>query len=409
MTLEDAQALDADDPFAPLRDRFALPEGVIYLDGNSLGALPKAATERVAATVTSEWGDGLIRSWNTAGWIDAPARVGAKIAPLIGAQPHEVIAADSTSVNIYKLLVAALGARPGRRVILTEPGNFPTDLYLAQGIAATFPGVEVRAVERDRIVAAIDADTAVVLLTQVHYKTAAKFDMAAVTAAAQAAGALMLWDLSHSAGAVAVDLNGCNADLAVGCGYKYLNGGPGAPAFLFVAERHQVALQSPLTGWMGHAAPFDFGDDYAAAEGVKRFLCGTPPILGLAALEAALEVFTDADRAALFRKGQALCDLFIALVEERCAGFGLTLATPRNPAARGSHVSFAHADAWPIMSALIDRGVIGDFRAPDLLRFGFTPLYLGFADVWRAVEMLRDILATRAWDEDRYRMKAAVT
>lgn len=409
MTLEEAQALDATDPFAPLRDQFALPDGVTYLDGNSLGALPKAASERVASTVASEWGEGLIRSWNAAGWIDAPARVGAKIAPLIGAQPHEVIAADSTSVNIYKLLVAALGARPGRRVILTEPGNFPTDLYLAQGIAATFPGVEVRAVEREGIVAAIDADTAVVLLTHVHYKTAAKFDMAAVTAAAQAAGALMLWDLSHSAGAVAVDLNGCNADLAVGCGYKYLNGGPGAPAFLFVAERHQAALQSPLTGWMGHAAPFDFGDDYAAGEGVKRFLCGTPPILGLAALEAALEVFADADRAALFKKGQALCDLFITLVEERCAGFGLTLATPRDPAARGSHVSFAHPDAWPIMSALIDRGVIGDFRAPDLLRFGFTPLYLGFVDVWRAVEILQEMLATRAWDEDRYRMKAAVT
>lgn len=409
MNLAEAQILDAADPFAPLRERFALPEGVIYLDGNSLGALPKAAGERVAATVADEWGAGLIRSWNAAGWIDAPARVGAKIAPLIGAQPHEVIAADSTSVNIYKLLVAALQARPGRRIILTEPGNFPTDLYLAQGIAATFPGVEVRAVERDSIVAAIDADTAVVLLTHVHYKTAAKFDMAAVTAAAQAAGALMLWDLSHSAGAVAVDLNGCNVDLAVGCGYKYLNGGPGAPAFLFVAERHQATLRSPLTGWMGHAAPFAFGDDYAPGEGVKRFLCGTPPILGLTALKASLDLFDGIDRAALFAKGQTLCDLFIALVEGRCAGFGLTLATPRDPVVRGSHVSFAHPDAWPIMSALIDCGVIGDFRAPDLLRFGFTPLYLGFADVWRAVEILREILATRAWDEDRYRMKAAVT
>lgn len=409
MTLEEAQALDAVDPCARLRDRFALPDGVIYLDGNSLGALPKTAADRIAAAVADEWGNGLIRSWNAAGWIDAPGRVGARIAPLIGARPNEVIAADSTSVNLYKLLVAALQARPGRQVILTEPGNFPTDLYLAQGIAATFPGVEVRAIERERIVAAIDADTAVVLLTHVHYKTAAKFDMAAVTAAAQAAGALMLWDLSHSAGAVAVDLNGCNADLAVGCGYKYLNGGPGAPAFLFVAERHQAALRSPLTGWMGHAAPFDFGDDYAAGAGVKRFLCGTPPILGLAALEAALSVFADADRAALFAKGQALCDLFITLVEERCAGFGLSLVTPRDPAARGSHVSFAHDAAWPVMSALIDRGVIGDFRAPDLLRFGFTPLYLGFADVWRAVDVLRDILATRAWDQERYRTKAAVT
>lgn len=409
MTLEEAQANDAADPFMPFRERFVLPDGVIYLDGNSLGALPKTAAERVAATVASEWGDGLIRSWNAAGWIDAPTRVGAKLAPLIGAKPTEVIAADSTSVNLYKLLVAALHARPGRRVILTEPGNFPTDLYLAQGIAATFPGVEVRTVDRDGIVAAIDADTAVIMLTHVHYKTAAKFDMAAMTAAAQAAGALMLWDLSHSAGAVAIDLNGCNADLAVGCGYKYLNGGPGAPAFLFVAERHQPVLRSPLTGWMGHAAPFEFGDDYAPGAGIRRFLCGTPPILGMAALEAALDVFAAADLPALFAKGQALCDLFIALVEERCAGLGLTLATPRDPNARGSHVSLAHADAWPVMAALIDRGVIGDFRAPDLLRFGFTPLYLGFADVCHAVETLRDVLTTRAWDEERYRVKAAVT
>lgn len=409
MTLGEARAHDAADPFARFRDRFALPDGVIYLDGNSLGALPKAATGRVAATVEDEWGNGLIRSWNAAGWIDAPARVGGKIAPLIGGHAHEVIAADSTSVNLYKLLVGALQANPSRRVILTEPGNFPTDLYLAQGVAAAFPGVEVRTVDRDRIVSAIDADTAVVMLTHVHYKTAAKFDMAAVTAAAQAAGALMLWDLSHSAGAVAVDLNGCNADLAVGCGYKYLNGGPGAPAFLFVADRHQAALRSPLTGWMGHAAPFEFGDDYAPGAGVKRFLCGTPPIMGLAALEAALDVFADADRAALFAKGQALCDLFIALVEEHCAGFDLALVTPRDPVARGSHVSFAHPDAWPVMAALIARGVIGDFRAPDLLRFGFTPLYIGHEDVWRAVDTLRDVLATRSWDDPRYREKAAVT
>lgn len=409
MTFEEAQTRDAADPFAPYRDRFTLPDGIIYLDGNSLGALPKAAADRVAATVSSEWGEGLIRSWNAAAWIDAPQRVGAKLAPLIGAQSHEVIAADSTSVNLYKLLVAALRANPERRVILTEPDNFPTDLYLAQGIAATFPGVEVRTADRDRIAAAIDADTAVVMLTHVHYRTAQKFDMAAVTAAAQAAGALMLWDLSHSAGAVAVDLNAANADLAVGCGYKYLNGGPGAPAFLFVAERHQATLQSPLTGWMGHAAPFEFGDDYAAGAGVKRFLCGTPPILGLAALEAALDQFVDADHAALLAKGQALCDLFIGLVEERCAGFGLTLVTPRDPAARGSHVSFAHADAWPVMAALIDRGVIGDFRAPDLLRFGFTPLYVSYADVWNAVEILRDVLASEAWREPRFQARSAVT
>lgn len=411
MTLDEAHALDAADPFAPLRARFALPEGVVYLDGNSLGALPRSAADRVAATVADEWGEGLIRSWNAAGWIDAPARIGAKLAPLIGAAADEVIVADSTSVNLYKLLVAALQAQrqtgPGRTVILTEPGNFPTDLYLAQGIAATFPGIEVRAVERDRIVAAIDGDTAVVLLTHVHYKTAAKFDLAAVTAAAQAQGALMLWDLSHSAGAVAVDLDAANADLAVGCGYKYLNGGPGAPAFLYVARRHQATLRSPLTGWMGHAAPFDFGDDYAPGEGIKRFLCGTPPILGLAALEAALDEFARADAAALFAKGQALSDLFIRLVEARCPD--LTLATPRDRAARGSHVSFAHPDAWPVMAALIERGVIGDFRAPDLLRFGFTPLYTSFTDVWRAADALADVLANRTWDEPRHHERAAVT
>jgi kynureninase len=409
LTRDEALALDAADPFAPLRDRFVLPDSVIYLDGNSLGALPQAAADRVAGTVAREWGEGLIRSWNAAGWIEAPQRVGAKLAPLIGARAHEVVVADSTSVNLYKLLVAALQAQPDRRVILTEPGNFPTDLYLAQGIAATFPGVAVRTVERERIVEAIDADTAVVMLTHVHYRTAQRFDMAAVTAAAGAAGALMLWDLSHSAGAVAVDLNGCNADLAVGCGYKYLNGGPGAPAFLFVAERHQAALRSPLTGWMGHAAPFEFDDAYAPGEGIRRFLCGTPPILGMAALEASLDLFDGIDAAALFAKGQALCDLFVALVEARCAGLGLSLATPRAAAERGSHVSFAHADAWPVMSALIDRGVIGDFRAPDLLRFGFTPLFTRFTDVWDAVDVLRDVLASAAWDDDRYRARAAVT
>lgn len=409
MTLDEANARDAADPFAPLRARFVLPEGVVYLDGNSLGALPRAVEKRVAATVAQDWGRGLIRSWNAAGWIDAPTRIGAKLAPLIGAQADEVVVADSTSINLYKLLVAAVQARPDRRVILTETGNFPTDLYLAQGIAGTVPGVEVRAVARDRLLAAIDAETAVVMLTHVHYRTAERFDMAAVTAAAHAAGALMLWDLSHSAGAVAVDLNACNVDLAVGCGYKYLNGGPGAPAFLYVAQRHQDRLRSPLTGWMGHAAPFAFSDDYAAGEGVKRFLCGTPPVLGMTALEAALDVFAGVDTAALFAKGQALCDAFIAMLEERCAGLGLTLATPRDPAERGSHVSSAHVDAWPVMAALIERGVIGDFRAPDLLRFGFTPLYIGFADVWRAVETLHDVLVSEAWKAPRYRARATVT
>jgi len=407
-TLEEARALDAADALRGLRDAFELPDGEIYLDGNSLGALPRKTVARLAGTVRDEWGRDLIRSWNKAGWIEAPARVGGKIARLIGAQPHEVLVADSTSVNLYKLLAAAVKAQPGRRVILSEPGNFPTDLYVAQGVAETL-GVEVRLAAREAIVEALDEDVAVLLLTHVHYQSAAKFDMAAVTRAAQDKGALVLWDLSHSTGAVAVDLNAAHADLAVGCGYKYLNGGPGAPAFLFVAERHQAALRSPLSGWMGHAAPFDFGDDYAPGEGIARFLCGTPPILGLAALEEGVDLLLGTDRQALYAKGQALCSAFIDCVEERCAGLGLTLATPRDPASRGSHVSFRHDHGWPVMQALIARGVIGDFRAPDILRFGFTPLYIGFEDVWRAAEALRDILATGAWDAPAYHARAAVT
>jgi kynureninase len=408
-TLDEARALDAADPLRRMRDAFDLPDGEIYLDGNSLGALPRATVRRMAETVQQEWGGGLIRSWNKADWIGAPARVGGKIAQLIGAPPHEVVVADSTSVNLFKLLVAGVQARPGRRVILSEPGNFPTDLYVAQGVAATLADCEVRTVPRDAIVDAIDEHVGVLMLTHIHYQSGARFDMAAVTRAAQAKGALVLWDLSHSAGAVPVDLTAANADLAVGCGYKYLNGGPGAPAFLYVAERHQAALRSPLSGWMGHAAPFDFGDDYAPGAGIGRFLCGTPPILGLAALEEGVELMLSADRDALFAKGQALCSAFIDLVEAQCDGLGLTLVTPRDPEVRGSHVSFGHAQGWPIMQALIARGVIGDFRAPDVLRFGFTPLYTAFADVWQAVDALRDVLATRAWDRPEFHARSAVT
>ena len=408
-TLDEAHALDAADPLRKMRDAFDLPEGEIYLDGNSLGALPRATARRMAETVQQEWGRGLIRSWNKADWIGASARVGGKIAHLIGAAPHEVVVADTTSVNLFKLLVAAMQARPGRRVILSEPGNFPTDLYVAQGVAATLAECEVRTVSSDAIVDAIDDGVGVLMLTHIHYQSGARFDMAAVTRAAQAKGALVLWDLSHSAGAVPVDLTAANADLAVGCGYKYLNGGPGAPAFLYVAERHQAALRSPLWGWMGHAAPFDFGDDYAPGNGIGRFLCGTPPILGLAALEEGVELMLSTDRDALFAKGQALCSAFIDLVEARCDGLGLTLVTPRDPAVRGSHVSSRHEHGWPVMQALIARGVIGDFRAPDVLRFGFTPLYTGFADVWQAVDALRDVLATRAWDQPEFHARAAVT
>jgi kynureninase len=408
-SLDQVRAWDAADPLAPMRQRFSLPEGVIYLDGNSLGALPAATGPRLAAAVQAEWGQGLIRSWNDHDWIGAPARVGAKIAGLIGARPGEVIVADSTSVNLYKLIHAALGARPGRKLILTEPGNFPTDLYVAQGVSALAEGVSLRLRPADQLLDAIDEDVALVMLTHVHYKTGAKHDMAAITARAHQAGALTLWDLSHSAGAVELDLNGAGADLAVGCGYKYLNGGPGAPAFLYVAGALQGRLTSPLTGWMGHAEPFGFGDDYRPAAGIGRFLCGTPPVLAALALEVGVDLFAETDMAALAAKAQRLCSLFIDLVETRCADFGLELVTPRDPAARGSHVSFAHPQAYPIMQALIARGVIGDFRAPDILRCGFTPLYLTFEDVWRAVEVLRDILAGGAWREARFQTRSRVT
>jgi kynureninase len=398
--------LDDEDPLAAFRDRFDLPEGVIYLDGNSLGALPSATPQRLAEVTRQEWGQGLIRSWNTADWIGAPQRVGGKIARLIGAEADEVIVADSTSVNLYKLLSAGLAVRPGRRVILSEPGNFPTDLYIAQGLAAADPSISVSTLPRDDIVAAAGPDT-LVMLTHVHYKTGQRFDMRAVTQAVQAKGGMILWDLSHSAGAVELELSAVGVDLAVGCGYKYLNGGPGAPAFLYVAQRHQAALRSPLSGWMGHAAPFAFGDDYAPAQGLKRFLCGTPPILSLAALECGVDLFLEADMATVAAKSRRLCDLFIALVEAHCPD--LTLLTPRDAAARGSHVSFAHSNGYAVMQALIARGVIGDFREPDAMRFGFTPLYLGHADVWRAVQILKDILETRAWEDPRHAARAAVT
>ena len=413
LTLADAQRRDAADPFAPLRARFALPEGAIYLDGNSLGALPRDTAAAVADAVSRQWGRDLISSWNLHDWIGFPRRLGDRIAPLIGAQAGEVIVADTTSVNLFKLIAAALAARPGRSTILSEPGNFPTDLYMAQGVAKMLGDRKVRTVPLDDIVAAIDNDTALVMLTHVHYGSGHRRDMETITAAAHAKGALMLWDLSHSTGAVALDLNGCGVDLAVGCGYKYLNGGPGAPAFLFVADALQDSLQSPLSGWMGHAAPFAFEDDYRPASGIDRFLCGTPPIIGMAALECGLAMFDDIDLKALFAKGSALGDYYIALMDAYCATLDFTpdfmLASPRDAADRGSHVSFAHPNAWPICRALIARGVIGDFRAPDILRMGFAPLYNSFEDVWRAVDTIRTVMATRAWDDPAHHARTAVT
>jgi kynureninase len=402
-------AADASDPLAGFRSRFSLPQGVIYLDGNSLGALPVATPGRLARAAEREWGESLITSWNVHDWIGAPRRVGDKIAPLVGANAGEVIVADSTSVNLFKLLAAAVRHQAGRRAILSEPGNFPTDLYVAQGLAELLPNCRLRTVAADDITDAIDDDTAVVMLTHVHYKSGRKLDMAAITAAAHAKGALVLWDLSHSVGAVEVALNRCDADLAVGCGYKYLNGGPGAPAFLFVAERLQGALASPLSGWMGHAEPFAFDDAYRPAPGIDRFACGTPPMLSLLALEQGVDLMREAEPALIAAKAEALSELFIEAVLGRCAGLGLSLVSPRAFADRGSHVSFAFHDAYAVCSALIDRGVIGDFRAPDVVRFGFTPLYTRFVDVWAAAEILAEVMITQAWDHPDYRRRARVT
>ncbi|MGP1352422.1 MAG: kynureninase [Parasphingopyxis sp.] len=409
ISLDDARARDAADPLAGMRAHFSLPESVIYLDGNSLGALPEATIAAQQDAVERQWGADLIRSWNSNDWIGAPQRIGAKIAPLIGAKPHEVIVTDSVSVNLFKLIVAATQIRPDRSQILTEPGNFPTDLYTAEGASGVLPDHVVHTEQAGDLADALGPETALMMLTHVHYKSGERHDMEGLTEAAHETGALTLWDLSHSVGAIPVDLNGCDVDLAVGCGYKYLNGGPGAPAFLYVREDLQDELRSPLSGWMGHAAPFEFRDDYEPALGVSRFLCGTPPILSLLALETGVALFTDIDMKDVAAKSAALFDLFAARVEERCGDHGLELITPRDAEHRGSHISFAHPDGWPISQALIERGVIGDFRAPDILRFGLTPLYLRFEDIWQAVEILGEILDSGIWREPRFAEKAAVT
>jgi kynureninase len=430
MSRDDCLARDAADPLAPLRDRFALErideQGTIYLDGNSLGALPKAAANRVRQVVEDEWGLGLIRSWNTAGWITLSQRVGDKIARLIGAGPGEVVVADSTSVNLYKVLSAALAIveadAPDRRTIVSERTNFPTDLYIADTLARAH-GFELVLVDAADLSAHLDDRLAILVLTHVNYRTGRMYPMEEVTRAAHDAGAIMIWDLAHSAGAMPVQLNGGVseevADFAVGCGYKYLNGGPGAPAFAWARPRLTARMdheqwRQPLAGWFGHAVPFDFTPDYQPGTGMSRFLCGTPPVLSLAALECGVDTVLAADDygglAAVRHKSTALTDLFIALVESRCAGHGLTLATPRAADERGSQVSFAHAPGgYAIMQALIARGVIGDFRAPDILRFGFTPLYTRFVDVWDAVERLQQVLASGEWRASRFSVRAAVT
>ncbi len=404
MTLDEARALDAADRLAAYREQFALPDGVIYLDGNSLGALPRATPAALADVATRQWGDRLIRSWNE-GWIDAPQRIGGKIAPLIGAAADEVIIGDTTSTHLFKALVAALRANPDRHTVLSESGNFPTDLHIAEGAVACVPGARLKVAARAELAEALDDDTAVLLLTHVHYKTGERFDMAAWTARAQAAGALMLWDLSHSVGAVPIDLTGAGADLAVGCTYKYLNGGPGAPAFLYVAKRWQETLASPLSGWMGHAAPFAFEDAYRPAPGMKRWLAGTPAMLSTAALEAALDLWADIDQHAVATKSAQLFDILAAAGD----ALGLECVSPRDPAQRGSHISFRHPDAYALTQAMIARGVIGDFRDPDILRLGLTPLYLSHEDVWRAGGIMQKVIETGEWRAPQYSQRLAVT
>ncbi len=421
-TRADCEALDAVDALAATRELFTLPAEVIYLDGNSLGPLPSATIGRIQDVVAREWGEDLIQSWNKAGWIDRPRLVGDKIARLIGAGPDEVIAVDSTSSNLYKVLSVAitlsLTDSPGRRVIVSERDNFPTDLYVAESLARQH-GFELRLVAVDDIPACIDDSVAVLMLTHVNYRTGAMHDMASITAAAHRAGALMLWDLAHSAGAVPVNLNDAGADFAVGCGYKYLNGGPGSPAFVWLRSDHARRLDSeqwwqPLSGWMGHAAPFVFDPSYRPAAGIARFACGTPSAISLAALECGVDTVLAAEpyggMTALRKKSLALSDLFIGLIGRHCAGQRLQLQTPLKPAQRGSQVSYLRDEGgYAIVQALIERGVVGDYREPGILRFGFTPLYLRFVDVWDAVDRLAEILTTSAWREERFQRRSAVT
>lgn len=415
LTREHCLTADASDELASLRQQFSLPEHVIYLDGNSLGVLPRSAEERSLQVLREEWGQGLIRSWNTAGWFELPRRLGNKLAGLIGAGSDEVVITDTTSLNIFKALAAAIRiqqqAAPQRKVIVSERDNFPTDLYMIQGMMDLLQqGYEMRLIDdRLPLAQALDEDVAVLLLSHVNYRTGAMHDMAAVTAQAHRHGALTIWDLAHAAGAVPVDLNACEADFAVGCTYKYLNGGPGSPAFIWVAARHQDRFWQPLSGWWGHSRPFDMAADYQPAQGIRRFLCGTQPILSMALVECGLDATLQTSMAALREKSLALTDLFIQLVEQRCAHHPLTLITPRNHAQRGSHVSYCHPEGYAVMQALIARGVIGDYREPEVLRFGITPLYLRHVDVWDAVETLRDILDGASWDQPQFRQRHAVT
>jgi kynureninase len=394
--------------FAATRALFDLPDGLIYLDGNSLGPLPKAAAARVGGTMTGEWGKLLIGGWNRAGWMDMPRRLGDRIGRLIGAPEATVVVGDTLSVKVYQALASALELRPDRKVILSDSGNFPSDLYMADGLVRTLAaGHELRIVAPEEVEAHITPDLAVLMLTEVDYRTGRRHDMKRLTASAHDVGALAIWDVAHSAGAFPVDLLGCDADFAVGCTYKYLNGGPGAPAFIYVKQELAGRVRPALSGWLGHEAPFAFDLDYRPGAGIERMRVGTPPVLQLAALDAALDVWDGVDLHDLRARSVELTEHFIAEVERSCPD--LTLASPRDPARRGSQVSLRHPEGYAIVQALIARGVVGDFRAPDILRFGFTPLFISREDVTQAAEILEEIMTARAWDREEFRRRAAVT
>ena len=411
----DCERLDASDELGHARNRFCIADSTIYLDGNSLGALPASTAAAVQNTINSDWGVGLIRSWNQADWVNLPRKVGERLAPLVGARSDEIVVADSTSANIFKLLTAMLTRHAivndkKRRYVLAERSNFPTDLYIAQGLVNLLGGrYELKLVDKHELAAAFDRTIAGALITHIDYRSGEMFDMVGYNTHAANAGTSILWDLSHSAGAVDVDLGADGAEFAVGCGYKYLNGGPGAPAFLYVRRNLQSDLANPLSGWFGHASPFAFDTAYAPAAGIDRFLCGTPPILGMVALNEGLATFDGINLADLRKKSLALSDAFWALMRAKCGSLGFTCISPLAHDDRGSHLSFAHADAYPIMQAIIDQGVIGDFRQPNLLRFGFTPLYTRFTDCWDAVNIIHDVVTSQSFRAPAYQHRNQVT
>lgn len=411
MNFNEIIALDKADTLAHKRDEFDLPADTIYLDGNSLGALPKAVKSRVAEVVSQQWGSHLIRSWNDHQWIDLPTQVGEKIAPIIGADKGQVICCDSISVNLFKLLSSALSLNSERNVVLSTEDNFPTDLYMVQGLSELLgPDLcQLKLVAEQNIEQSLNDSVAVLLLTQVNFRTGKLLDMQKITQLAHEKGVLVIWDLAHSAGAIPVELDDCNADFAVGCGYKYLNGGPGSPAFLYVAKRHQAAVKQPLSGWMGHAKPFAFDAKYQRANNINQYLCGTPSVIAMSALDAALDVWQDVDISKIREKSIALADVFIKLVQTHSCLRDLHLCSTENSSQRGSQLAFSHTDAFAICQALIEKGVIADFRAPNILRFGFTPLYTSFEDIYQAVTILAEVVKTQLYTQPRFNLAGKVT